>query len=52
MATLVQPQPEIFADPLDVSRADIYVEDKWQEPFRRLRAEAPVYRCEHSAFGP
>jgi cytochrome P450 len=52
MATLVQPRPEEFADPLDVSRAEIYREHKWQEPFRRLRAEAPVYRCEHSSFGP
>jgi len=52
MATLAQPLPEEFTDPLDVSRADLYFEDKWQEPFRRLRAEAPVYRCEHSAFGP
>lgn len=51
MATLVQPLPEELTDPLDVSRADLYFEDKWQEPFRRLRAEAPVYRCEHSAFG-
>jgi cytochrome P450 len=52
MATLVQPRPEEFTDPLDVSRAEIYREHKWHEPFRRLRAEAPVYRCEHSAFGP
>jgi cytochrome P450 len=52
MATLAQPLPEEFTDPLDVSRADLYFEDKWQEPFRRLRAEAPVHRCEHSAFGP
>ena len=52
MATLAQPLPEEFTDPLDVSRADLYFEDKWQEPFRRLRAKAPVFRCEHSAFGP
>lgn len=52
MATLAQPRPEEFTDPLDVSRADLYVEDKWQEPFRRLRAEAPVYYCKDSAFGP
>ncbi|QHL91827.1 cytochrome P450 [Sphingomonas changnyeongensis] len=39
-------------DPLDVSRAELYAEDRWQEPFRRLRAEAPVYYCEDSAFGP
>ncbi|MCJ8159036.1 cytochrome P450 [Sphingomonas sp. LaA6.9] len=39
------------ADPLDVSRAELYRNHQWQEPFRRLRAEAPVYRCENSAFG-
>ncbi|MBP7135309.1 MAG: cytochrome P450 [Sphingomonadaceae bacterium] len=39
-------------DPLDVSRAELYTEHKWQEPFRRLRAEAPVYWCANSEFGP
>lgn len=38
-------------DPLDVSRAELYTEHKWQEPFRRLRAEAPVYWCANSEFG-
>lgn len=39
-------------DPLDVSRAELYSTDTWHGPFRRLRAEAPVYRCAQSAFGP
>jgi cytochrome P450 len=39
-------------DWLDVSRADLYRTDTWQEPFRHLRAEAPVYRCTQSAYGP
>jgi cytochrome P450 len=52
MATLAQVNTEEFVDPLDVSRADLYATDTWHEPFRRLRAEAPVYRCEHSSFGP
>ncbi|RJF93533.1 cytochrome P450 [Sphingomonas cavernae] len=39
------------ADSLDVSRAELYRDHQWQEPFRQLRAEAPVYRCENSAFG-
>ncbi len=53
MATLApESQNPEFTDPLDVSRPELYSEDRWQEPFRRLRAEAPVYRCEHSAFGP
>ena len=53
MATLAQEMTETFpVDPLDVSRAELYRDDTWQEPFRRLRAEAPVYRCEHSDYGP
>jgi cytochrome P450 len=52
MATLAtDPQP-VTADPLDVTRAELYRDDKWQEPFRRLRAEAPLYHCKDSAFGP
>ena len=39
-------------DPLDVSRAELYRDDIWQAPFKQLRAEAPVYRCEHSDYGP
>ncbi len=39
-------------DPLDVSRAELYAEHKWQEPFRRLRAEDPVHWCPASEFGP
>ena len=38
-------------DPLDVSRAELYAEDTWREPFRQLRAEAPIYRCKDSKFG-
>ena len=38
-------------DPLDVSRAGLYRDDSWSAPFARLRAEAPVYRCERSAYG-
>ncbi len=40
------------ADPLNVSRAELYRDDSWPAPFRRLRAEAPVHRCEHSDYGP
>jgi len=39
-------------DPLDVSRPELYAEDVWQEPFRRLRAEAPVRYTPESDFGP
>ena len=46
------PLPDPLPDPLDVSRAELYRDDKWQAPFARLRAEAPLYRCEHSDYGP
>ena len=39
-------------NPLDVSRAELYVTDTWHEPFRKLRAEAPIYHCADSKFGP
>ena len=39
-------------DPFDVSRPELYRDDTWGEPFRRLRAEAPVHKVEHSEFGP
>lgn len=50
MATLSDVKPQL-ADPLDVTSAALYAEDAWQAPFARLRAEAPIYKCEHSAFG-
>ncbi|PCG14058.1 MULTISPECIES: cytochrome P450 [Sphingomonas] len=51
MATLAREvtQP---VDPFDVSRPDIYRDDTWHEPFRRLRAEAPVHKVADSDFGP
>ena len=49
MATLAA---EPAVDPLDVTRPELYRDAQWPEPFRRLRAEAPVYRCNDSAFGP
>lgn len=52
MATLAQPPAHDTVDPLDVSRAELYAEDRWHEPFRQLRATAPVHYTENSAFGP
>ena len=52
MATLAQPRSQDLIDPLDVSRKELYRDHQWHEPFRRLRAEAPVHRVEHSSFGP
>ncbi|MFM5949441.1 MAG: cytochrome P450 [Novosphingobium sp.] len=38
--------------PIDVSLAELYSEDRWREPFRKLRAEAPIQWVPESAFGP
>ena len=51
MATQFRVSPAII-NPLDVSRAELWSEDCWQEPMRQLRAEAPVYFCPESKFGP
>ena len=40
------------ADPFDMSRAELYRDDTWREPFRRLRAESPIHYVEDSEFGP
>jgi cytochrome P450 len=37
---------------LDVGRAEIYAQHQWEEPFRWLRANAPVHHCADSKFGP
>ncbi|WP_431471181.1 cytochrome P450 [Sphingosinithalassobacter sp. LHW66-3] len=50
LATDTNAAPE--TDPLDVSRGELYRDDTWHEPFRRLREEAPVYYCKDSLFGP
>jgi cytochrome P450 len=50
MATAFQID-NLAADPLDVTRPHLYHDDVWHEPFRELRAKAPVYYCEHSPFG-
>ena len=51
MATQIRPAPETV-NPLDVSRAELWRNDVWQEPMRQLRAESPIYYCEDSKFGP
>lgn len=54
MATAAQSLTDLpeAVDPRDVSRAELYAEDRWQEPFRELRANAPIHKCETSKFGP
>ncbi|KAK0331417.1 hypothetical protein LTR94_029016, partial [Friedmanniomyces endolithicus] len=51
MATLAQ-DVTAPADPFDVSRPELYRDDTWHEPFRRLRAKAPVHKVVDSDFGP
>src|SRR3546814_3254847 len=51
MATQYRVDPE-NPDPLDVSRAELWSEDRWQEPMARLRAESPIHYCADSKFGP
>lgn len=36
----------------DVSRAELYSEDKWHAPFADMRAKAPVNKVNQSAYGP
>src|SRR3546814_7295486 len=50
LATLAQDQLHPV-DPLDVSRSELYRDDTWQEPFRTLRATAPIHYTEHSDYG-
>ncbi|MDB5675106.1 MAG: cytochrome [Sphingomonas bacterium] len=53
MATLAQPaMQQVTIDPLDVSRPELYAEDRWQAPFRQLRETAPVHHVAESGFGP
>ena len=53
MATLAKEVVEPRAvDPFDMSRAELYRDDTWREPFRRLRAEAPIHFVPESEFGP
>src|SRR3569623_3386173 len=53
MATLAEPQmQQVVVDPLDVSRPELYAEDRWQEPFRQLRETSPVHYVADSGFGP
>jgi cytochrome P450 len=46
------PLPIELADPLDVTQPQLYTEHRWHEPFRKLRAESPIYYCENGRFGP
>lgn len=39
------------SNPWDVSRSDIYVEDRWQPIFAQMRAQAPVNHIAESPYG-
>ena len=39
-------------DKWDVSRSDIYYEDRWQPVFRDMRAAGDLIKVEDSPFGP
>jgi cytochrome P450 len=52
MATLATDPLTTTIDPLDVSRPELYRDDVWQEPFRRLRAESPIHYTPQSDYGP
>ena len=41
----------IISDPFDMTDPALYSEDRWQEPFRRHRAEAPIHHVTDSYFG-
>lgn len=38
--------------PIDVAQPELFAEDRWQEPFRLLRAHAPIQYVPESKFGP
>ena len=38
--------------PIDVARPEPFAEDRWQAPFRQLRAQAPIQYVPDSKFGP
>lgn len=46
-----QAQPH-HEHPFDVSRSDIYFEDRWQPIFAEMRAKGPLHYVPDSPFGP
>lgn len=43
---------DTLLEPIDVSRAELYSEDSWREPFRKLREHDPIQYVPDSKFGP
>ncbi|WP_068076958.1 cytochrome P450 [Novosphingobium lentum] len=50
MARNPQARP-VHTNPWDVSRSDIYVEDRWQPIFAEMRAKAPVNKVTGTPYG-
>ena len=44
-------EPEVAIDPFDVSRAEIWRDYQWREPFAELRATSPIHYTPESKFG-
>jgi len=42
----------VHTDPRDVSRSDIYVEDRWQPIFAAMRRDEPINYVTDSPYGP
>lgn len=51
MATQVHADPTAW-DRFDVSRPELWSEDRWQEPMREMRATSPIHYTPDSVFGP
>ena len=51
MATVLKDEA-VEANPWDVSRAELFANDVWQEPMRQMRETAPIHYCPESKFGP
>ena len=45
-------EPQTTVDPLDVSRAELWRDYQWREPFAELRATSPIHYTPDSKFGP
>ncbi len=51
MATQYRVESPVL-DPLDLSRAELWSEDRWQAPLANLRANSPIHYTAESKFGP
>ena len=52
MATQARNEIALSLDEIDLSRAELWKEDRFTPLFTRLRAEDPVHFCPESEFGP